>query len=142
MKKTFLQQINSSKQKKIFIVIFFFILFLTAFLVRSLFFEKRLSFAIANETRQNVPDLVVRLDSQEIFRDSVFEFSIPCCWTHAMVGFGFHSIDVESKSNKLKKQFSIFGFKDTHIYIGIWTNENGGLRIDKEVYYFFSPVYR
>jgi hypothetical protein len=123
----------------IYIIIF---VFVTIFITRSLVFEKKFTLAIANETHINVPDLVIRIDNEEIFRDSIFISSIPCCWTNKVLSFGIHEILVESKSKNLHKLFSVFCFKDSHIYVGIRNSTFGKLWVDKRIYYFFSPLYQ
>lgn len=117
------------------------ILIVLGFLIRGLFFEKLFSIAIANETDLPIPDLVIKIDNKIVFSDSIFQSSIPCCWTKQLLNFGFHKIEVESKSANLKREFSVFSFKNSHIYIGIWKAETNDFSIVKKVYYFFKPTY-
>jgi hypothetical protein len=118
-----------------------FALILIGFLIRGLFFEKEVSFVIANETEYKVPDLVIKIDNETVFNDSIFLSSIPCCWTSKTIGYGLHNICIESRSDELYKEFKIFSFKNTHIYIGVWDNGEGELWIEKRVHYFISAIY-
>jgi hypothetical protein len=140
----------SAKQKKGFILnkkllkfiyIILFLVFAISF-IRGLAFEKKFSFVIANETRKNIPDLVIKIDGEIKFSDSIYISSIPCCRMNQVLSFGLHDILVESKSNNLNRKFSVFSFKISHTYIGIWNNDNGELLIDKKIYYFLSPLYQ
>jgi hypothetical protein len=117
------------------------VLIVLGILIRGIFFEKIFSIAIANETDLKVPDLVIKIDNQIVFSDSIFQNSIPCCWTKQELKFGFYKIDVESKSINLKREFSVFSFKNSHIYIGIFGADKNKFSIVKRVYYFFRPLY-
>lgn len=117
------------------------VLIVLGILIRGIFFEKIFSIAIANETGSKVPDLVIKIDNQIVFSDSIFQNSIPCCWTKQELKFGFHKIEVESKSTNLKREFSVFSFKNSHIYVGIFGTEKNSFSIVKRVYYFFRPIY-
>jgi hypothetical protein len=110
-------------------------------LIRGIFFEKIFSIAIANETDLKISDLTIKIDNQLIFSDSIFQNSIPCCWTKQELKFGFHKIEVESKSTNLKRKFSVFSFKNSQIYVGIYEAETNNFSIVKRVYYFFRPTY-
>jgi len=110
-------------------------------LIRGLFFEKEVSFAIAQESNEFIPDLIVKVDNQVVFNDTIYRFCIPCCSAKKTIDFGIHEITIESESKNLKKEFKIIGFRNTHIFIAVWETEKGELWIEKEVFYFLQPMY-
>ena len=133
---------QSRNKKKVIVVIkVIIVLTLISFLIRGLFFEKKVSFAIAQESNKLIPDLTVKIDNEIIFNDTIVRGPIPCCFTQKRIDFGIHKIIVDSKSQNLRKEFRIFGFKNSHIFIAVWEHENEELWIEKEVYYFLTPMY-
>ena len=114
---------------------------MSVFLIRGILFKKDFSIAIANESENRIPDLIIKIDGIIAFNDSIYASSIPCCWINQSLKFGVHTFTIESKLKAIFKEFSILSFKDTHIYIGVWENENRNLWIQKRIYYFFKPTY-
>ena len=123
------------------IILLCLLLLCLSFLVRGLFFQKELSFAIANETELPISDFVVKIDNNTIFNDSIFESSVPCCWADSILGFGFHKVTAESRMYNIKRTFTVFCFKNVHVYIGVWMKENGILWIDRKIHYFLPAFY-
>ncbi len=124
--------------KILFIII---ILIIGEVLIRGIMFKKEFSFAIANETEIRIPDFTIKIDGIIAFNDSIYISSVPCCWINRSLKFGLHTVSIESKSNNLIKNFSVLGFKNTNIYIGIWDNKKGGFQIQKKIFYFLKPRY-
>ena len=132
---------NPYKKKIIATIKIAFVVTLTTFLIRGLFFDKEISFAIAQESNKFIPDLTVKIDNEIVFNDTILLGPIPCCSAQKKIDFGIHKITIESASQNLKKEFEIAGFKDTHIFLAVWEKENGELWIEKAVYYFTKPMY-
>ena len=136
-----MKQQSRNKKKLIVVIKVIIALTLISFLIRGLFFEKKVSFAIAQESDKFIPDLTVKIDNEIVFNDTILLGPIPCCSAQKKIDFGIHKITIESASQNLKKEFEIAGFKDTHIFLAVWEKENGELWIEKAVYYFTKPMY-